>query len=121
MLALSTPGNISGNKLRMSMRIGCADRFSGSALARVGRRRDLLPRLRINVDALEQVRHRFARLRANAQPVVDAIDFQVELFVFRRDRIKPAQLFNDAAIARSALVNGVETIKRAMSAAHALQ
>src|SRR4051812_38672771 len=76
MLALSTPGNISGNRVRMSIRMDRAMTASG------GLGLELLSGLGLDADAAQQPLDRITGLRADAQPVIDAIDFEIQLLVF---------------------------------------
>src|SRR6059036_2923380 len=120
MLAFNTLGNISGNRVRISIRMRVGIRRGESRLSGTRRGSDLLSGLGINPHAAQQTSHRLTWLRADAQPVIDPVGLEIQLLVFLGDRIEPAQFLDDPAIARGPLVDRIDTEERPMPAAEPL-
>ena len=79
--------------------------------------------LRIDVVLLEQIcSDRLARLRADAQPVVDSISFEVVCLLVGSVVIGSyhPSCFDHATIAGGTLVHGTDPIERTPDATHAL-
>src|SRR5262245_31288896 len=117
MLASRTGGNISGNRVRTSIRMARAKPVSGG----LRYRGELLAGGRIDTHAPQQALDRVAGLRANAQPVVDAISLEIQLFVVGGNGIEPAELFDHSSVTRRSLVDGIEPEEGAIGPAHSLQ
>lgn len=91
----------------------------------VGQRSDLLDRFAgrgIHTDSLEQATDGVRRLSTNAEPILGAVDVNLELLAFVLfDGIEMTKLFDGFTISRRTLVHRRDTVEGAMSASKSFE